>query len=70
MLEASDRLVLQHYLGSAAVARYAVAYNIGAIPILLLGVLDTVWMPRVFAVATHGCATRCSRAVATRCTRC
>jgi O-antigen/teichoic acid export membrane protein len=50
-LEASDRLVLQHDLGSAAVARYAVAYNIGAIPILLLGVLDTVWMPRVFALA-------------------
>ena len=51
ILEASDRLVLQHYLGSAAVARYAVAYNIGAIPILLLGVLDTVWMPRVFALS-------------------
>jgi len=50
VLEASDRLVLQHYLGAPAVARYAVAYNIGAIPILLLGVLDTVWMPRVFAV--------------------
>jgi O-antigen/teichoic acid export membrane protein len=51
VLEASDRLVLQHYLGSAAVARYAVAYNIGAIPILLLGVLDTVWMPRVFGLS-------------------
>jgi O-antigen/teichoic acid export membrane protein len=51
VLEASDRLVLQHYLGSTAVARYAVAYNIGAIPILLLGVLDTVWMPRVFALS-------------------
>ena len=51
VLEASDRLVLQHFLGSAAVARYAVAYNIGAIPILLLGVLDTVWMPRVFALS-------------------
>jgi O-antigen/teichoic acid export membrane protein len=50
VLEASDRLVLQHDLGAAAVARYAVAYNIGAIPILLLGVLDSVWMPRVFAL--------------------
>jgi len=51
VLEASDRLVLQHDLGSASVARYAVAYNIGAIPILALGALTTVWMPRVFALA-------------------
>jgi O-antigen/teichoic acid export membrane protein len=50
VLEASDRLVVQHDLGSAAVARYAVAYNIGSIPILLLTVLDMVWMPRVFAL--------------------
>jgi O-antigen/teichoic acid export membrane protein len=50
VLEASDRLVVQHDLGSAPVARYAVAYNIGAIPILALGALTTVWMPRVFAL--------------------
>lgn len=51
VLQASDRLVVQHYLGPVAVARYAVAYNIGSIPIILLGVLNTVWMPRVFAIA-------------------
>lgn len=51
VMEASDRLVLQHDLGSAPVARYAVAYNIGAVPILALGALNTVWMPRVFALA-------------------
>ena len=50
VLDASDRLVLQHDLGSAAVARYAVARNIGAIPILILSALNTVWMPRVFAL--------------------
>jgi O-antigen/teichoic acid export membrane protein len=50
VLQASDRLVVQHDIGSVAVARYAVAYNIGSIPILLLGVLDMVWMPRVFAL--------------------
>jgi O-antigen/teichoic acid export membrane protein len=50
VLQASDRLVLQHDIGASAVARYAVAYNIGSIPILLLGVLDMVWMPRVFAL--------------------
>ena len=51
VLEASDRLVLQRELGSVPVARYAVAYNIGAIPILALGALNMVWMPRVFALA-------------------
>jgi O-antigen/teichoic acid export membrane protein len=49
-LESSDRLVVQHELGPAAVARYAVAYNIGSIPMMLLGALNTVWMPRVFAL--------------------
>jgi len=51
VLEACDRLVIQHDLGSAPVARYAVAYNIGSIAILALGALNTVWMPRVFALA-------------------
>jgi O-antigen/teichoic acid export membrane protein len=51
VLEASDRLVVQHDLGSIPVARYAVAYNIGAIPLLALGALNTVWMPRVFALS-------------------
>lgn len=51
VLQASDRLVVQHDLGSAAVARYAVAYNIGSIPIILLGVLNSAWLPRVFALA-------------------
>jgi O-antigen/teichoic acid export membrane protein len=50
-LEAADRLVVQHELGPAAVARYAVAYNIASIPIVLVGALNTVWMPRVFALA-------------------
>jgi O-antigen/teichoic acid export membrane protein len=51
VIETSDRLVLQHELGSEAVARYAVAYNIGSIPMVLLGALNTVWMPRVFGLA-------------------
>jgi O-antigen/teichoic acid export membrane protein len=54
VLDAADRLVLQHSLGSEAVARYAVAYNLGSIPILLLGALSTMWMPRVFALAESG----------------
>jgi O-antigen/teichoic acid export membrane protein len=51
VLEASDRLVIQHFLGAASVARYAIAYNIGLVPMLALGALNTVWMPRVFALA-------------------
>jgi O-antigen/teichoic acid export membrane protein len=51
VLDASDRLVLQHDLGWAPVARYTVAENIGSIPIIALTALNTVWMPRVFALA-------------------
>jgi O-antigen/teichoic acid export membrane protein len=50
VLEASDRLVIQHDLGLSAVARYSVAYNIGSIPLVLIGALNTFWMPRVFAL--------------------
>ena len=51
-LQAADRLIVQHDLGAAAVARYTVANNIGLLPILLLGVLNAVWLPRIFAVAS------------------
>lgn len=51
VLEASDRLVIHHDLGAAAVGRYAVARNIASLAIILLGVLSQVWMPRVFALA-------------------
>jgi O-antigen/teichoic acid export membrane protein len=50
VLGASDRLLLQHLDGSTAVARYAVAYNIGSLPMLVLGALDAVWLPRFFAL--------------------
>jgi O-antigen/teichoic acid export membrane protein len=51
VLDTSDRLVLQHDLGPAAVARYTVADNIGSVPIIALVALNLVWMPRVFALA-------------------
>ncbi len=50
MLDASDRLIIRHDLGPVAVARYAVAYNVASLTIILLGVLNSVWMPRVFAL--------------------
>jgi O-antigen/teichoic acid export membrane protein len=50
VLGSADRLVIQAQLGLTAVARYQVAYNVGDLPILLLGVLSDVWMPRIFAL--------------------
>jgi O-antigen/teichoic acid export membrane protein len=50
ILVASDRLIVQAYLGSTAVARYQIAYNIGAMPIILLNVLSNAWMPRFFGL--------------------
>jgi O-antigen/teichoic acid export membrane protein len=51
VLTGSDRLILHDQLGATAVARYQIASNIGSIPILLLSVLSTAWLPRIFAVA-------------------
>jgi O-antigen/teichoic acid export membrane protein len=53
LLMASDRIVLHHDLPAdhyLQVARYGAVYNIAAIPILLLGLLDSVWLPRFFGV--------------------
>jgi O-antigen/teichoic acid export membrane protein len=50
VLSASDRLIIRHYLPILQASRYGAIYNIAAIPVLLLGVLDTVWMPRFFAL--------------------
>ena len=50
-LQAADRLIVQHDLGATAVARYAVANNVGSLPILLLGVLNAMWLPRIFRTA-------------------
>ncbi|MGY1779754.1 lipopolysaccharide biosynthesis protein [Geodermatophilus sp. SYSU D01036] len=49
VLNSADRLMVQSELGATAVARYQVAYNVGALPMLLLGVLNTSWMPRIFS---------------------
>ena len=50
ILTAGDRFVLQRQLGSTSVGRYQVAYNLGGMTIILLGVLNIVWMPRLFAI--------------------
>lgn len=51
ILGAGDRVVVRHVLGSAAVGRYSVAYNIGSLGFILLVVVTQVWMPRIYAVA-------------------
>lgn len=53
VLGAADRLILHDQLGATAVARYQIASNLGSIPILLLGVLSSAWMPRIFALTDH-----------------
>jgi O-antigen/teichoic acid export membrane protein len=54
VLSASDRLIIRHYLPLLQASRYGAVYNIAAIPVLLLSVLDTVWMPRFFALTDRG----------------
>ncbi|HEX5204630.1 lipopolysaccharide biosynthesis protein [Paractinoplanes rhizophilus] len=51
VLSVSDRLVVEAQLGSAEVARYQVAYNVASMPMLLLSVLNSAWMPRFFGIA-------------------
>jgi O-antigen/teichoic acid export membrane protein len=50
LLDAADRLMVHGYLGSEAVGRYQVAYNVGSIPMFVLAALDIMWLPRIFAV--------------------
>lgn len=52
VLGAADRFLIQEQLGEVAVAQYSVAYNIAALPMLVLSVLNTVWLPRFFAVGS------------------
>ena len=49
VLNVADRLMIQDQIGRSAVARYQVAYNIGDLPMIMLGALTTIWLPRLFA---------------------
>jgi O-antigen/teichoic acid export membrane protein len=53
VLNAGDRIIVQRDLGSDAVARYQVAYNVGCFGILLLGVANQAWAPRFLSIADH-----------------
>jgi O-antigen/teichoic acid export membrane protein len=51
ILGIGDRVVIRHLLGSAAVGRYSVAYNVGSLGFMLLVFVNQAWEPRIYAVA-------------------
>lgn len=51
ILGVGDRVVVRHVLGSVAVGRYSVAYNVGSLGFILLVFVTQAWMPRIYAVA-------------------
>jgi O-antigen/teichoic acid export membrane protein len=51
LMSSSDRIVIRHDLPIIQASRYGAVYNLAAIPILLLGSLDSIWLPRFFAMA-------------------
>src|SRR5262249_62191903 len=51
ILGVGDRVVVRHVLGSAAVGRYSVAYNVGSLGFILLVLVNQAWMPPIYAVA-------------------
>jgi O-antigen/teichoic acid export membrane protein len=50
VLNAGDRLVILRLLGPAEAGRYQIAYTIGNVAVLLLGMTDGAWLPRIAAV--------------------
>jgi O-antigen/teichoic acid export membrane protein len=58
ILGVGDRVVISHVLGSAAVGRYSVAYNVGNLGFILLVLVNQAWMPRIYAVADRAARSR------------
>jgi O-antigen/teichoic acid export membrane protein len=58
ILGLGDRVVIRHILGSAAVGRYSVAYNVGSLGFLILVFAMQVWLPRIYAVEDRGARSR------------
>lgn len=50
VLNAGDRLVIQRVLGAEEVGRYQIAYNVGNVAIILLGMASMAWAPQIAAV--------------------
>lgn len=58
ILFAGDRIVVRHDLGSAAVGRYSVAYNVGSLGVLLLVFVNQAWIPRIYAMRDRAARSR------------
>jgi O-antigen/teichoic acid export membrane protein len=58
ILGVGDRVVVRHILGSAAVGRYSVAYNLGNLGFILLVLVNQAWLPRIYAVADRQARSR------------
>jgi O-antigen/teichoic acid export membrane protein len=58
ILGVGDRVVIRHVLGSAAVGRYSVAYNVGSLGFILLVLVNQAWMPRIYAVEDRAARSR------------
>lgn len=58
ILGLGDRVVVRHVIGSAAVGRYSVAYNLGNLGFILLVLVNQAWMPRIYAVADREARSR------------
>ena len=58
ILFAGDRIVISHDLGSGAVGRYSVAYNVGSLGVLLLVFVNQAWTPRIYAMTNRGARSR------------
>jgi O-antigen/teichoic acid export membrane protein len=50
LLSTCDRFIIRSDLPVWQLARYGAVYNVASIPLLLLGLLDSVWLPRFFAI--------------------
>jgi O-antigen/teichoic acid export membrane protein len=50
VLNASDRLVIQRLLGPEEAGRYQIAYVVGNLAVLLIGMVDGAFLPRIAAV--------------------
>lgn len=50
LLTTCDRIIIRSDLPILQLARYGAVYNLASIPLLLLGLLDQVWLPRFFAI--------------------
>jgi O-antigen/teichoic acid export membrane protein len=50
VLNAGDRVVIQRLLGPSEVGRYQVAYTVGYVVVIVIGLVGQAWMPRIVEI--------------------